>query len=56
MAALTNFRDISTNPGAMGAGFQFEFICESCGDTWKSPFKPYRVGQAAGLFPVILRL
>jgi rubrerythrin len=50
MAALTNYRDISTNPGEVGAGFQFEFICESCGDTWKSQFKPYRAGQAAGLF------
>lgn len=50
MAALTNYRDISTNPGDIGAGFQFEFICESCGDTWKTPFKPYRAGQAAGLF------
>ena len=50
MVALTNFRDISTNPGEVGAGFQFEFTCESCGDSWKSPFKPYRAGQAAGLF------
>ena len=48
--ALTNYRDISTNPGDVGAGFQFEFICESCGDTWKTPFKPYRAGQAAGIF------
>ncbi|MEP7300848.1 MAG: zinc ribbon domain-containing protein [Caldimonas sp.] len=48
--ALTNFRDISTNPGDVGAGFQFEFICECCGDTWKTPFKPYRAGQAAGIF------
>ncbi len=50
MAALTNYRDISTNPGAVGAGFQFEFACESCGDTWKTPFKPYRAGQVAGIF------
>lgn len=50
MAALTNYRDLSTNPGDVGAGFQFEFTCESCGDTWKTPFKPYRAGQAAGLF------
>ncbi len=50
MAALTNYRDLSTNAGDVGAGFQFEFTCESCGDTWKSPFKPYRAGQAAGLF------
>ncbi len=50
MAALTNYRDISTNMGDVGAGFQFEFTCESCGDVWKTPFKPYRAGQAAGLF------
>ena len=48
--ALTNYRDISTNPGDVGAGFQFEFICECCGETWKTPFQPYRAGQAAGIF------
>jgi hypothetical protein len=47
---ITNFRDISTPLGDVGAGFQFEFFCESCGDTWKTPFKPYRAGQATGLF------
>src|SRR5450755_515927 len=50
MATITNYRDISTPPGDVGAGFQFEFFCESCGETWKTPFKPYRAGQAAGLF------
>ncbi len=48
--AMTNFVDLSTPLGEVGAGFQFEFACASCGDTWKSPFKPYRQGQAAGLF------
>ena len=48
--ALANYRDISTPLGDVGAGFQFEFFCESCGDTWKTPFKPYRAGQATGLF------
>ena len=48
--ALTNIRDLSTPLGDIGAGFQFEFFCESCGDTWKTPFKPYRSGQAAGIF------
>ncbi len=48
--AMTNFVDISTPPGEVGAGFQFEFTCASCGETWKSPFVPYRQGQAAGLF------
>ena len=48
--ALTNYRDISPPLGDVGAGFQFEFFCESCGDTWKTPFKPYRAGQANGVF------
>ncbi|MEO5881177.1 MAG: zinc ribbon domain-containing protein [Caldimonas sp.] len=48
--ALTNYRDISPPLGDVGAGFQFEFFCESCGDTWKTPFKPYRAGQATGVF------
>ena len=48
--ALSNYRDISTPLGDVGAGFQFEFFCESCGDTWKTPFKPYRAGQASGVF------
>jgi hypothetical protein len=30
------------------AGFQFEFHCESCQDTWRSPFVSYRSGQASG--------
>lgn len=47
---LSNYRDISPPLGDVGAGFQFEFICQSCGDTWKTPFRPYRAGQAAGLF------
>ena len=46
----TNYRDISTPSGDVGAGFQWEFVCESCAETWKSPFRPYRAGQAAGLF------
>lgn len=47
---LTNARDISTQPGDVGAGFQWEFVCDSCGESWKSPFKPYRIGQVSGLF------
>src|SRR4029077_15836632 len=31
-----------------GAGFQFEFYCGRCHDTWRSPFEAFRVGQAAG--------
>ena len=47
--ALTNYRDLSRSSTGIDAGFQFEFYCESCGDTWKSPFRAYRTGQAAGI-------
>jgi hypothetical protein len=50
MPQITNYRDISPPASDLRAGFQFEFFCESCGDIWKTPFKPYRSGQAAGLF------
>ena len=43
--AMTNFRDLSTLSSASGAGFQFEFFCEVTGETWRSPFQPYRRGQ-----------
>lgn len=46
---LTNFRDISPPARGMTAGFQWEFTCDSCGDSWKSPYKPFRVGQATGI-------
>jgi hypothetical protein len=42
-----NYRDLSQQYGT-GAGFQFEFYCECCNDTWRSPFAPYRSGQASG--------
>lgn len=42
-----NFTDRSEQYGT-GAGFQFDFSCESCRDTWRSPFEPYRSAQAAG--------
>lgn len=42
-----NYRDLSQQYGT-GAGFQFEFYCECCNDTWRSPFQPYRSGQASG--------
>jgi hypothetical protein len=41
-----NYRDLCRQSGT-GAGFQFEFYCESCADTWRSPFDPYRSGQAS---------
>lgn len=43
--ALDNYRDLSVTHGSTGAGFQFEFYCQTCPRTWKSPFKPFRVGQ-----------
>lgn len=48
--SLENFRDISRQGSDVGAGFQFEFVCEQCSRKWKSPFKPYRRGQLAGVF------
>ncbi|MFD8479399.1 zinc ribbon domain-containing protein [Kitasatospora sp. NPDC059673] len=41
-----NYRDLSEQHGT-GAGFQFEFSCSRCYDTWRSPFEPFRTGQAA---------
>ena len=43
----SNHRDLSEQYGT-GSGFQFEFYCQSCNDTWRSPFAPYRSGQASG--------
>jgi len=42
-----NYRDECIQYGT-GAGFQFEFYCQCCNDTWRSPFEPYRSGQASG--------
>jgi hypothetical protein len=47
--ALTNFRDLSTSRSGPGAGFQFEFRCQSCARTWKSRFKPYKPGALTAL-------
>ncbi len=46
---LTNYRDLSVTSD-VGAGFQYEFYCSNCDRKWKSPFKPYRLGQITGLF------
>lgn len=43
----SNYRDLCQQNGT-GAGFQFEFYCQGCSDTWRSPFAPYRSGQASG--------
>lgn len=42
-----NYGDISVQSG-VNSGFQFEFYCERCGDTWRTDFVPYRSGQASG--------
>ena len=47
--ALANHRDLSVGGSDVGAGFQFEFFCSHCDRTWKSDFKPYRLGQITGL-------
>jgi membrane protease subunit (stomatin/prohibitin family) len=39
-----NYNDISTD-----AGFQFEFHCEHCHETWRSPFDRYAAGTAESL-------
>ncbi len=41
-----NYNDLSKESG-VDAGFQFEFHCENCGDAWRTPFVPYRRGQAS---------
>lgn len=43
-----NVSDLSRQPHDVDAGFQFDFHCERCRDTWRSPFVPYRRGQVAG--------
>lgn len=49
-SSLTNYRDIGKGGNAdTNVGFQFEFACGNCSRTWKSPFRPYRRGQLAGL-------
>jgi len=47
--AMTNYRDLSTLTSDASAGFQFEFFCEVSGETWRSPFRPYRRGQLHGI-------
>lgn len=42
-----NYSDLSVQSGT-NCGFQFEFSCQRCGDTWRSEFVPYRSGQASG--------
>jgi len=42
-----NYRDLCEQYGT-GAGFQFEFSCHRCQDTWRSAFQPYAGGRVAG--------
>jgi membrane protease subunit (stomatin/prohibitin family) len=41
-----NYSDLCEETGT-SAGFQFEFSCARCGDTWRTDFVPYASGQAA---------
>jgi hypothetical protein len=41
-----NYRDLCEEHGT-GAGFQFEFSCARCYDTWRSPFEAYASGRVA---------
>ncbi|MFJ6214734.1 zinc ribbon domain-containing protein [Streptomyces sp. NPDC092296] len=43
----SNHRDLCQQSGT-GAGFQFEFSCSRCHDTWRSPFEPFTSGRVAG--------
>src|SRR5258708_15335418 len=42
-----NHRDLSVQYGD-DAGFDFEFYCERCGDTWRSGYEKYGLGRATG--------
>jgi hypothetical protein len=53
---MKNFRDVTATTSDIGAGFQFEFFCQRCGETWRSPFKPYRKGQLTGLLSASSKL
>lgn len=41
-----NYRDLCDQHGT-GAGFQFEFHCSRCFDTWRSPFENFTAGRMA---------
>jgi Double zinc ribbon len=41
-----NYSDLSEETGAR-SGFQFEFTCARCSDTWRSNFTPFAPNQAA---------
>ena len=43
----SDYHDMSVEWG-QDAGFQFEFYCQRCRDTWRSGFDPYKAARAAG--------
>lgn len=53
---MNNFQDLSSSTTDARAGFQFEFRCEQCGQTWRSAFEPYRTGQISGLLQMLSRV
>ncbi len=42
-----NYRDLSIQHG-VNAGFQYEFYCGRCHDAYRTPFQPFKGGQASG--------
>ncbi len=47
--SMKNYHDLSSSTSSdLKAGFQFEFFCECCNDTWRSPFSSYRRGRLTG--------
>jgi len=42
-----NNNDLSTD-----SGFQFEFVCERCGTGYRSTFKEFMLGKAAGILDI----
>jgi hypothetical protein len=53
---LKNYRDIGKSGSDLRAGFQFEFHCQICSQTWQSPYRPYRRAQLSGLMYRLSRL
>ena len=42
-----NYSDMSRQNG-QDIGFEFEFRCQRCAETWRSGFTPYKLGKASG--------
>lgn len=42
-----NYSDMSRQNG-QDIGFEFEFRCQRCSETWRSGFTPYKLGKASG--------